>query len=50
MVREFLERSVRVVSLELLVSVRRRAVRLGAWWRVDPIRRGLLGRNKHDFV
>ena len=42
MVREFLERSVRVVSLELLVSVRRRAVRLGVWWRVDPIRGGLL--------
>ena len=42
MVREFLERSVGVVSLQLLVSVRRRAVRLGVWWRVDPIRRGLL--------
>ena len=42
LVREFLERSVRVVSLQLLVSVRRRAIRLGTWWRVDPFRRGLL--------
>ena len=42
LVKEFLERSVRVVSLQLLVSVRRRAIRLGTWWRVDPFRRGLL--------
>ncbi len=39
---EFLERSIKVVSLQLIISVRRRAIRLGVWWRVNPLRRGLL--------
>ena len=43
LVMEFLEGSVKVVSLQLIVSVRRRAIRLGVWWRIDPLRRGLLG-------
>ena len=42
MVRNFLSRSVSVVSLPLLTSVRRRAVRVGVWWSLDPLRRGLL--------
>ena len=42
MVRDFLSRSVGVVSLPLLTSVRRRAVRVGVWWSLDPLRRGLL--------
>ena len=42
LVMEFLEGSVKVVSLQLIVSVRRRAIRLGVWWRIDPLRRGLL--------
>ncbi len=42
MVRDFLSRSVGVVSLPLLISVRRRAVRVGVWWSLDPLRRGLL--------
>ncbi len=42
MIRDFLSRSVGVVSLPLLTSVRRRAVRVGVWWSLDPLRRGLL--------
>jgi hypothetical protein len=42
LVMEFLERSIRAVGLQLIISVRRRAIRLGVWWRVDPLRRGLL--------
>ena len=42
MIRDFLSRSVGVVSLPLLISVRRRAVRVGVWWSLDPLRRGLL--------
>ena len=42
MVKDFLSRSVGVVSLPLLTSVRRRAVRVGVWWSLDPLRRGLL--------
>ncbi|MCG2886126.1 MAG: hypothetical protein L7H03_06445, partial [Vulcanisaeta sp.] len=42
LVRDFLSRSVGVVSLPLLTSVRRRAVRVGVWWSLDPLRRGLL--------
>jgi hypothetical protein len=42
LVRDFLSRSVGVVSLPLLISVRRRAVRVGVWWSLDPLRRGLL--------
>ena len=42
MIRNFLSRSVGVVSLSLLTSVRRRAVRVGVWWSLDPLRRGLL--------
>jgi len=42
LVKDFLSRSVGVVSLPLLTSVRRRAVRVGVWWSLDPLRRGLL--------
>jgi len=42
LIRDFLSRSVGVVSLPLLTSVRRRAVRVGVWWSLDPLRRGLL--------
>jgi len=42
LIRNFLSRSVGVVSLSLLTSVRRRAVRVGVWWSLDPLRRGLL--------
>ena len=42
MIKDFLSRSVGVVSLPLLTSVRRRAVRVGVWWSLDPLRRGLL--------
>jgi hypothetical protein len=42
LIRDFLSRNVRVASLSLLVSVKRRAVRAGVWWSLDPLRRGLL--------
>ncbi|ABW02257.1 hypothetical protein [Caldivirga maquilingensis] len=42
LVKEFLSRSIDNVGLSLISTIRRRAIRLNAWWRLNPIKRGLL--------
>ncbi|WP_054853144.1 hypothetical protein [Vulcanisaeta distributa] len=39
-VRNFLNNTINVISLQLIQSIRRVAIRLGVWWRVNPLRRG----------
>ncbi|ADN49844.1 hypothetical protein [Vulcanisaeta distributa] len=42
LVREFLTRYVREISLPILTHVRTLAIRYGSWWRVNPFRRALI--------
>ncbi|ADN49882.1 hypothetical protein [Vulcanisaeta distributa] len=42
LIRDFLNNTINAVSLQLIQSIRRVAIRLGVWWRVNSLRRGLL--------
>ncbi len=42
LIEEFVADRVRDVGLPLLLSLRRRAIRSRAWFRLSPVRRGLL--------
>ncbi len=42
LVKEFLTRYVREISLPILTHVRVLAIRSGSWWRVNPLRRALI--------
>ncbi|MGC8542560.1 MAG: hypothetical protein ACP5NQ_01360 [Vulcanisaeta sp.] len=42
LIRDFLNNTINVVSLQLIQSTKKLALRLGVWWRIDPLRRGLL--------
>lgn len=40
LIRDFLNNTINAVSLQLIQSIRRVAIRLGVWWRVNSLRRG----------
>ncbi|GGI84205.1 hypothetical protein GCM10007112_21400 [Vulcanisaeta souniana JCM 11219] len=42
LIKDFLNNTINAISLQLMQSTKRIALRLGVWWRVNSLRRGLL--------
>ncbi|WP_069807914.1 hypothetical protein [Vulcanisaeta thermophila] len=42
LIRETVSSTIRTINLNLLTSLRRFTIRNGTWWRLNPLRRGLI--------
>lgn len=40
LIKDFLNNTINAISLQLMQSTKRIALRLGVWWRVNSLRRG----------